>query len=75
MRVLWLHGHPYPVSSHPRGFEDPGTHWHVQTPDGEWHAVLPHRAGDEEGDAWGAVAAAVVAWLKHRSEGRRDMEQ
>jgi hypothetical protein len=56
MRVLWFAGRPFPVSSHPRGVEDPGTHWHVQTPDGEWHAVIVREAGDSQGsDYWGSA--------------------
>lgn len=61
MRIAWFDGRAWPVSSHPRGIEDPGTHWHVQTPNGDWHAVLPRSAG-KNGDtiAWRAVTAAVT---------------
>ena len=69
MRVVWFDGHPFPVSSHPGGLEDPGTHWHVQTHDGTWHAVLPRRLGDAEGEGWRRVVVAVAAWLEKRALG------
>lgn len=64
-RIVWYGGRPYPVWSHPRGSDDPGTHWHVQTPDGEWHSVLRRRDGDIEGDGWRSVTDAVAAWLEN----------
>lgn len=75
MRVVWFDGRPFPVSSHPQGLGDPGTHWHVQTADGEWHAVLPRRVGDAEGDKWRGVLAGIVTWLAHRAAGQRDSQE
>ena len=74
MRTVWFLGHPFPVCSHPRGIEDPGTHWHVQTPNGQWHAVAPLRAGDAESDGWRAVVSAVEAWLVTWSEQQLDLD-
>ena len=64
MRIVWFAGRAFPVSSHPQGLEDPGTHWHVQTPDGEWHAIAARRAGDNgDAAAWGDVMASAQTWL------------
>ena len=72
MRVVWFDGRPFPVSSHPRGLDDPGTHWHVQTPDGEWHSVRPRRPGDAEGDGWRGVTAGIATWLENWAAARQD---
>ena len=72
MRVVWFDGRPFPVSSHPRGLADPGTHWHVQTPDGDWHAVRSRRAGETKDEEWLNVITAVLAWLENWSAGRQD---
>ena len=65
MRVVWFEGRAYPVSSHPRGIDDPGTYWHVQTPDGEWHPVVSRTSGDAgDSNAWRAIMAAITTWLE-----------
>ena len=64
MRIVWFGGRPFPVSSHPRGLDDPGTQWHVQTPDGEWHAIAQRPPGDNGSSAaWSEIMAAAQAWL------------
>jgi hypothetical protein len=74
MRVVWYNGRAFPVTAHPRGLNDPGTHWHVQTEDGEWHAVQPRVDGDSKGEGWRQVMAAIIRWLgSHRSEQRRSV--
>ena len=68
MRIIWFEGHAYPISSHPRGLEDPGTHWHVQTLDGEWHQIMRRKpGGKEDAEAWRAVMARVEKWLADRA--------
>lgn len=70
MRIVWFDGRAFPVSSHPQGIGDPGAHWHVQTPDGEWHAVVARNSGAaEDATAWRAVMESVLQWLQlHRSD-------
>ncbi len=67
MRIVWFDGRAYPVSSHPRGVDDPGTQWHVQTTDGAWHAVRERQSGDGEGSAWSAVMESVTHWLEEHA--------
>lgn len=70
MRVVWYNGRAFPVTAHPRGLNDPGTHWHVQTEDGAWHAVQPRVAGDSKGEGWREVMATVTKWLDARAASR-----
>lgn len=71
MRIIWFEGRAYPISSHPRGLDDPGTHWHVQTPDGEWHEIMRRNpGGNEDAEAWGAVMDTVLEWLAKREGGK-----
>jgi hypothetical protein len=64
MRIVWFAGRAFPVSSHPRGFDDPGTHWHVQTPDGDWHVIARRHAGENDNSqSWGHVMGAAQRWL------------
>jgi hypothetical protein len=65
MRIVWFGGRPFPVSSHPSGPEDPGTHWYVQTEDGEWHPVVERRPSAS--DLSQRVVEAVTAWLEVRA--------
>jgi hypothetical protein len=74
MRIVWYGGRAYPVSSHPPGVDDAGTRWHVQTPDGEWHAVCLMQAADAEGNAWRAAMESVTQWLtEHDREIQADL--
>lgn len=71
MRVVWHNGRAYPVTAHPKGLNDPGTHWHVQTEDGEWYAVLSRVSGDSEGDRWRDVVREIVVWLDANAARRK----
>jgi hypothetical protein len=77
MHIVWFNGRPYPVSSHPSGVDDPGTHWHVQTPDGEWHPIMRRSPGtNDDASAWSDVMVVAQSWLAdrdraHNAHGRR----
>lgn len=66
MRIVWFNGRAYPVTAHPLGLHDRGTHWHVQTEDGAWHPIVEREPAARDSDAWPTIAAAIAAWLTER---------
>lgn len=69
MRIVWFGGRPFRVSSMPTGAEDAGTHWYVQTEDGEWHPVAERGQGGTNVSQ--RVVEAVTAWLEVRAARER----
>ena len=64
VRIVWFEGRPHPVSAYPAGVAGGGTHWYVQTRDGEWHKVI-RRSGDISTKEDGArLESAIATWLE-----------